>query len=222
MTTDSPQKLIAWLKSRKVATMKALRHQFQISHMTVYRILKEYGYHTSYNHNAAYYALRDVPQFDPAGFWAYRDVRFSRHGALSDTIVALVQNAAAGQTARELEDRLQTPVANLVCRLVRDGRLTQRTLQGRLVVYLSIDPKRADQQDQQRQQQLQQVPVPQGNLPEGCSPSEVIEILRGIVLSPKARPEQLARQLHARGVHVTASQVNRVISHYALEKKRHR
>jgi len=210
------------MKSQKVATMKALRHQFQISHMTVFRILKEYGYHTSYNHNAAYYALRDVPQFDHAGFWAYRDVRFSRHGALSDTIVALVENAVAGQTVRELEDRLQTKVANLVCRLVRDGRLTQRSLQGRLTVYLSIDPNRAGQQDQQRQQLLHQVPVPRGNLPEGCSPSEVIEIFRGMVLSPKARPEQLARQLHARGVHVTASQVNRVIAHYALEKKRHR
>ncbi len=55
--------------------------------MTVFRILSEYGYHTSYNRNAAFYALRDVPQFDPAGLWAYRGIRFSRHGSLSDTIV---------------------------------------------------------------------------------------------------------------------------------------
>src|SRR5271166_826932 len=100
MTADRHQKVIAWMKTRKVATMKALRHQFQVSHMTVFRILSEYGYHTSYNRNAAFYALRDVPQFDPAGFWAYRGIRFSRHGSLSDTIVALVENATAGQTVR--------------------------------------------------------------------------------------------------------------------------
>ena len=136
MSADRQQKLIAWMKSRKVTTMKALRHQFQISHMTVFRILSEYGYHTSYNRNAACYALRDVPQFDPAGFWSYRGIHFSRHGSLSDTIVAVVENALAGQTVRELEELLQTRAANLLCRLVRDGRLTQRSLQGRLVVYL--------------------------------------------------------------------------------------
>ena len=48
MAIDRHQKLITWMKARKVATMKSLRHQFQISHMTVFRILSDYGYHTSY------------------------------------------------------------------------------------------------------------------------------------------------------------------------------
>lgn len=158
MTIDRHRKLITWIKTRKVATMKSLRHQFQISHMTVFRILSDYGYRTSYNCNAAYYTLHDIPQFDSVGLWAHRGVRFSRHGTLSDTIVALVDNAVAGQTVRELEGRLQTKTANLLCRLVHDGRLTQRTLQGRLVVYLVTDPKRAEQQFQQRQQLPQQAP----------------------------------------------------------------
>jgi len=222
MTADRHQKVIAWMKTRKVATMKALRHQFQVSHMTVFRILSEYGYHTSYNRNAAFYALRDVPQFDPAGFWAYRGIRFSRHGSLSDTIVALVENAAAGQTVRELEERLQTRAANLLCLLVRDGRLTQRSLQGRLVVYLASDPRQADQQFQHRQQLLKQLPAPQQSLPEGCSTTEVIEILRALVLSPRAGPDQLARQLTARGLHITPGQVSQVTAHYALKKKRRR
>jgi hypothetical protein len=222
MSDDRRQKLIAWMKTRKVTTMKALCHQFQISHMTVFRILSEYGYHTSYNRNAAFYALRDVPQFDPAGFWAYRGTRFSRHGSLSDTIVAVVENAVAGQTVRELEERLQTRAANLLCRLVRDGRLTQRSLQGRLVVYLASDPRQADQQFQQRQQLREQPPVPQQSLPEGCSTTEVIEILRALVLSPRANPEALARQLTTRGLHITPGQVTRVTAHYALKKKRRR
>jgi hypothetical protein len=222
MAADRRQKLIAWMKRRQVATMKALRHQFQISHMTVFRILREYGYHTSYNRNAAFYALRDVPQFDASGFWAYRGIRFSRHGSLSDTIVALIENAAAGQMVHELEERLQTKVANLLCRLVRDGRLTQRSLEGRLVVYLVNEPRQADQQFQQRQQLLRQIPVPQRGLPEGCSTTEVIEVLRALVLSPKASPDQLARQLTARGLHITPGQVSQVTAHYALKKKQRR
>jgi hypothetical protein len=59
-------------------------------------------------------------------------------------------------------------------------------------------------------------------LPEGCSTTEVIEILRALVLSPKASPEELARQLTARGLHITPDQVSQVTAHYALKKKRRR
>jgi hypothetical protein len=59
-------------------------------------------------------------------------------------------------------------------------------------------------------------------LPEGCSTTEVIEILRALVLSPRAGPDQLARQLTARGLHITPGQVSQVTAHYALKKKRRR
>ena len=151
MLTEREQKLVDWLKKRKVATMKHMRHQFQLSHMTVVRALKKYGYFTSYNHNAAYYSLHDVPQFDAWGLWAYRDIRFSKFGTLTKTVVALVQNAPAGMTTAELQERLRTQVANLLCRLVQQGRLTQKTLSRRQVVYLAADLQQADRQYQQRQ-----------------------------------------------------------------------
>lgn len=222
MTTKSHQKLVKWMKNRKVATMKAMRHQFQLSHMTVFRILKEYGYYTSYNYNAAYYTLHDVPQFDPLGLWSYRDIGFSRYGTLNETIVAVVQEATLGMTVQEVEDRLQTKAANLLFRLVHNGQLRQRPFRGRQLVYLAADSKRANQQFQERQQSLRLPVVPHGELPEGFSPTEVIEILRQIVLSPQARPEQLARQMARDDVRVTARQVRQVIDHYALKKKRHR
>ena len=109
MATERHQKLVKWMKKRKVATMKAMRHQFQLSHMTVFRILKEYGYYTSYNYNASYYTLQDVPQFDPLGLWAYRDIRFSRYGTLNETIVAAVEKATAGMTVREVSSESSDP-----------------------------------------------------------------------------------------------------------------
>ena len=150
MLTERQQKLVDWLKKRKVATMKHMRHQFQLSHMTVVRALKKYGYFTSYNHNAAYYSPHDVPRFDRWGLWAYRDIRFSKFGTLTKTVVALVQNAPAGMTTAELQERLQTQVANLVCRLVQEGRLIQKALTRRQVVYLAANLARADRQYQRR------------------------------------------------------------------------
>jgi hypothetical protein len=202
--------------------MKHMRHQFQLSHMTVVRTLKKYGYFTSYNHNAAYYSLHDVPQFDPWGLWAYRDIRFSKFGTLTKTVVALVQDASAGMTSAELQERLQTQVANLLCRLVQQGHLTQKSLAQRQVVYLAANLEQADRQYQQRQK----IPAPAAHPPDSLPPNlladQVIQILRQMVLAPDAQPEWIARQLARRHVAVTAGQVRQVIEHYALEKKRRR
>jgi len=218
MLTDREQKLVGWLLKRKVATMRHLQHQFQVSHMTVFRVLKKHGYYTSYNYNAAYYALHDVPQFDALGLWTYRDIRFSQHGTLLATLVALVEHATAGFTVRELEERLQTPVGNLLSRLVHEGRLQRDALRGRQVVYLAYNSQQAGRQLEQRQQQLR-LPRSSG-LPVGCSAGDVIEVLRQMIVASEAGPDSWARQLRARGIEIAASQVRAVQEHYALEKKR--
>ena len=221
MLTDREQKLVDWLRTRKVATRRHLQHQFQVCHMTVFRALKKVGYHTSYNHNAAYCTLAGVPEFDDWGLWAYRNVRFSRAGTLLETLVALASRAPAGLTVGELEERLQTPVANLLSRLVQHGRLQPQVLRGRHVVYLSPEAEHRRQQWEQRQQDLRAVAVraAQG-LPAGCSALRVIDVLRQMILTPDAGPEHWARQLQSQGRQVTAGQVRQVQEHYGLEKKR--
>ncbi len=221
MFTDREQKVVKWMEKRKVATMRHLRYQFQISHMTVIRALKKYGYYTSYNHNGAYYVLQDLPEFDEWGLWAYRGIRFSRYGTLLRTIVSLIEGAPAGLTVVELEDCLQAKVSNLASRLVRTGEIQREILPGRQAVYLVTDAKRHTRQHQQRQQMLQ-LPAVSGTtgLPKGCSPTDVIEVLRQMILAPDRSVDELARQLRGRGVHVTANQILHVIDYYALKKKR--
>ncbi len=223
MLTDREQRIVNWLRTRKVATMRHLQHQFQVCHMTVFRALNKYGYHTSYNHNAGYYALAGVPHFDDWGLWAYRDVRFSRWGTLPDTLVTLIQQAPAGLTARELEERLQTAVANLLARLVQRGRVQRQALLGHHVVYLAAAAEASRQQWEQRQQQLSAAAVKQAAaLPAGCSAAVVIAVLRQMILTPEESPEQAARRLQTEGVRVTARQVGQVREYYALGKKRRR
>lgn len=221
MLTDREQKVVSWLKKRKVATMRHLRHQFKLSHMTVMRALKKYGYYASYNHNASYYVLHDLPTFNEWGLWAYRKVRFSRHGTLTKTIVALVEYAPAGLTIGELEERLEVKVANLASRLVHDAILQREILPGRRqAVYLASDAKLRRRQYEQRGKRLQQQARGIAELPQACSPTEVIEILRQMITARDVSADQLARQLKNRGVYVTAGKVRQVITHYALEKKR--
>ena len=61
-----------------------------------------------------------------------------------------------------------------------------------------------------------------GGAPPSVEKVNSIEILRQLVLSPQARPDQLVRKLADRGVGLTGGQVRRVIDHYGLEKKRRR
>jgi hypothetical protein len=72
---------------------------------------------------------------------------------LPETLVAQVESATAGMTVCELEDRLQTPVANILSRLVQQGRLRQQAIHGRQVVYLAHQGQKAQRQFQQRQRQ---------------------------------------------------------------------
>ena len=221
MLTEREKKLVDWLRVRKVATRRHLQHQFQVSHMTVFRALKKVGYYTSYNHNAGYYALAEVPHFDDWGLWAYRDVRFARYGTLPETLVALVERSPAGLTVAELEGRLQSPVANLLSRLVQHGRLQRQALPGHHVVYLPQEPQLARRQWEQRQELLQAVARRTGaGLPAGCSAQVVIDVLRQMIVAPEGDPEEWARQLQTQDRPVTAGQVRRVLDHYALEKKR--
>lgn len=223
MLTNREQKLVRWLRARKVATMRHLQHQFQVCHMTVFRALKKSGYYTSYNRNAAYYALADVPQFDEWGLWAYRGIRFARYGSLLETLVALVERAPAGLTVRELQDHLQSPVAPVLSRLVQQGRLQRQALPGHHVVYVAREPQRGEQQWEQRQELLRTVAATTAaGLPVGCSAPLVIDVLRQMIVAPDDGPGQWALQLHTQGRQVTAEQIRHVLDHYALKKKRRR
>jgi hypothetical protein len=221
MLTKSEEAIVQWLRQVKVATMEQLRQRFQVSHMTVVRALNKHGYFSSYNHNGKFYVLRDVPQFDEWGLWNWRNVRFSQHGTLIDTAIHLVEQAPAGYTTEELTARLLVDVAHLLSRLVREQRISQQALDGRRVVYLSAQTDRARSQWQERRQ-LPMATVRKGRvgLPVGIAAQRVIDILRQMIVAPEGRPELWARQLKTHGVPASAGEVQRVIEHYALEKKR--
>ena len=82
-----------------------------------WRALRCHGYFTSYNFNARHYTLAEIPAFDEFGLWRVRNIRFSRYGALTETVVALVRQSAAGYHATELGEQLGVPAAPALSRL---------------------------------------------------------------------------------------------------------
>lgn len=187
------------------------------SRMSVFRRLKAMGYRSSFNHAGRYYTLADVPQFDPWGLWFHRNVGFSCAGTLKATVVKLVESSASGMTPKELLALLKLPVANTLyntLHALRQGARIHRQVLAGCHLYLSADPGRADEQRLKRRQELSpDVPV---------SDETVIAILVEALQSAKVlvAPSVLASRLVARGVVVTAVQVERIFTRYGLEPEK--
>jgi hypothetical protein len=187
------------------------------SRMSVFRRLKAIGYRSSFNHAGRYYTLADVPRFDQWGLWFYRDAGFSCAGTLKATVQALVEDSTTGMTPMELITLLKLPVANTLYNTLHElrqgAKIGRQTLAGRHI-YLSTDPVRADEQLMKRRQ------APSSEVQ--ISNETVIAILVEALQSTKVlvAPSVLALRLAARGVVVTAVQVERIFTRYGLEAEK--
>jgi len=214
----TPIAVVPRLRSLTVATMATLCRLLGVSAVTVARALRRHGYLTSFNHNSAFYTLADTPRFDADGLWWHGDVGFSRHRTLQATLRALVERAPAGCTADHLQQRLATPVGNLLARLVARGLLGRMAL-GRHAVYLAADPRLQAQQRARRDHRAAQAAAPRPPGPPADWPvPALLELLLQLLRTPAASPASLARALQARGLAVSADHVRSAFEAYGLKK----
>jgi len=131
---------LAEFGARKVLTVGELAGMLGCSVATARRRLKAWGCLTSFNRNGRYYVLPDVPDFDEHGVWHHRDIGFSTHGNLIQTIVALIRQSRSGLTAAELGKMLGTNVNSFLSRCAR-REVVKRLKYGRAFVYTSPPKK---------------------------------------------------------------------------------
>jgi len=188
------------------------------SRTSVFRRLKSLGYLSSFTHAGRYYTLAEVPQFDAWGVWFYREAGFSQAGTLKETVLKLVDGSTAGMTTAELRAMLRLHVTNALSNtlgsLVRGAQLQQDKLGSRRV-YLSADPRQADEQ-RACQQRLRDAAVA---APATVTTEAVIAVLVEALRAGEAllvEPSVLSSRLQARGVTVTTAQVQQILAHYEL------
>jgi len=217
MTRPAPSARLATVLRRKVvADLPTLRKALQgRSARSLFRDLADLDHLVSYSHAGRYFALRGAAAFDEDGLWLHRDIGFSGHGTLKDTVALLVERSAAGRTHEELEGRLRVRVHNALLDLVREERLSRESLGG-VFVYAAPDASRAEEQLAARGHLLA-IPAPVGPLPAVV----VVEILVEVIHGARARgsPEEVAAGLAARGVAVTLADVERVLREHGVQKK---
>jgi len=215
--TFSAQKVLQPFYQNKILTKEQLLTHSGCSSMTAWRILTNHGYVTSYNFNAAYYTLADIPEFDELGLWSYRNIRFSAHGSLTNTIMALVASSDSGLDARQLDDRLGLSTRPTLTRLSVHNKLDREKIDNIYVYFDSEDKHKASQ----RNRRLDEVKATrmQMALPEA---ERIIAVLVELVQYPELTVKQRSRRLRKKGVIISAEEIEHILDHYELKQKKKR
>lgn len=213
---DSIEALTALFRSQPVADLATLFATLETkSRMSVFRRLSALGYLTSYTHAGRFYTLCSLPTFDRDGLWCHQGVCFSRHGSLKSTVPYIVDNADAGRTQHELQVRLRVRVHNTLLDLVREKRIGRETWAAQYL-YVSADAARAAAQLALRRKQPGMV---SGAVVE-VTASAVIDVLLDLVRSAGVQVDasHVAERLNARGIAVTAEQVEDIFRRHGVKK----
>ena len=149
-TVFSREALTRELRRRTIATGPQLADALgNPSRSTLFRLLREVAYVSSYSHRGRYFALTACARFDDDGLWSHDGVHFSSHGTLLATVEAWVQAAPRGWRPDALDARLGVRTIDPLRKLVRQGRLARVQAQGR-ALYCSADPDRSQRQQAAR------------------------------------------------------------------------
>lgn len=217
MADRSSLALVGFLKSRTVVTFEDVQAALGgASRATAFRYLAQVPYRRSYNHNGRYYTLHDPARYDRLGLWNRGDVLFCVDGTLRATVRRLVDEAEAGATQRELQDRLRVRVRTTLLDLLRKGEIGRERL-AEVFVYLHVDPAVRQAQMQRRKERItaDQVATADGEL----SDAVIIHVLLTLVRHPGAPPANVVRHLHGLDPPVTLSQVHAVFTRFDLGEK---
>ncbi|MCD6367015.1 MAG: hypothetical protein J7L46_05700 [Bacteroidales bacterium] len=196
----------------KVMTLCELADRMMVSEITVRRKLKKSGALTSFNRNGKYYTLPHIPVFDSYGLWNYKEIRFSRHGNMHQTIIQLVNQSLCGLHAGAIGELIGYPPHSLLNKLCAKSLIKREKLHGRYVYFSIKDQLYKSQRDRYEtvQQQYSEDDMP-------CTTA--VKLLLEKIKRPESNPSELARALRKENISISELQVKRFFEKHGLEKK---
>ncbi len=208
---DIDKKTIRAIHQKKIIAIGKLASLLNSSIKTARRRLKLWQAITSYNMNGRYYTLPGIPDFNSHGLWEYRQVRFSQHGNLKNTIIALVNQSKAGLDAAEASDILGISVRSFLSSLQKDPDFKREKIQGRFVYFC------AGKTDYVKQKESRCAMTRTIQLP---SDLEAIAILVQTIKNPALSIDQLADKLQQNNYWISSESIENLFSYHGLSIKK--
>jgi len=209
----SPEVLLKLLESKSVVDLPTIRSALgNVSAMTAFRYLNQVPYRRSYNHNGRYYCLHDPDRYDRFGLHSVGDIFFSVDGSLRNTVRRLVQEADAGATHQELQERLQVRVHNTLADLWRHHEIDRERLL-EVFVYLHFKATSRRTQIAHRRELLAAQTVE-----AEVTDTVVIEVLLTLLRHPGSTAANVVRHLRGRSPPISMRHVRIVFDRYDLDR----
>lgn len=205
--------IAAKFMKQKIVTLAEISELLDCSIHTAKPHVKKLGAVTSINHNAKYYSLPQIINFDENGLWEYKKVRFSKYGTLKATIIALVNNSDAGMNATEISELLAVAPHTLLAAMA-DKRELMRSKHARSFVYFSIDEELHNVQLQKRKEMNEQRSA--DLIPDAIGVLVLVEFIQ----NPELSLEKLTNRLNHKGAKITESLLHDFLGYHGLLKKR--
>lgn len=122
-------------KKNKVLKLEQLSDIIICSDITIRRRLKEWSAITSFNHNGMYYTLPSIAEFDLWGLWCHDDIRFSKYGNLTKTIIGIVHCSPEGLNTTQIKELINCNAHSILKRLVKDASIAREKYDGKYVYF---------------------------------------------------------------------------------------
>ena len=211
LNKDAVAKACKVLRNKKVLTVDEVAQLMNCSRPTARKQLKEWNVYTSYNKNSRYYALPDVPEFDDNGMWVYKQIRFSKHGNLRQTLIHIIKHSEAGMDGIQIEQIIGLPSKSFLS-LFRDApELRREKYEGRYV-YFSADQQVFARQRDQRLKLIREAKMP--------SEMEAVLILAEIIKHPDWDINRIAARLKKQKYPITPRMVQNLLGTHGLDAQK--
>ncbi len=204
-------RLVELFDQEKCYTIDQLHYSMNYSLISIRRFLKEIGYFSSFTHNSKWYTLKTIPSFSKNGIWFYRDIGFSKHGNLNQTILHFVDRSKQGLTAKEVFNILSVPCHSVLNQIYKKKRVDRfNTHEG--FHYLSMIEKKKRMQ----LMRLQTLAPPKSI--ERLIPQTAVYVLVESIKNPEASLLELSMAVEKRGVKAPQEAIAQLFKDHDLKK----
>lgn len=201
-------------RQKKIFRLSEVMNALSCSIATARRRLNEWHVYSSYNKNASYYTLPDVPQFNEHQLWHYRDVYFSKYGTVQKTLEVLIENSTTGLNVIEISKLIGVSAHNILSQQTLRHENFFREKHHGIYIYYSKDSIICAKQKEAREKSyhhLKQLELP--------SDTESIIILVELIKHPDDTVIQLSRRIQHRELSTSITKIRNLLNYHDLLKK---
>ena len=206
-----------FIEGFQVLTFDDLMEKSGCKPRTLQRKIKSGNLLVSYNQNSKFYTTPSLAHFNHKGIWNYNQILFSKHGNLFETIIVLIDNSVNGYTGKELFGIIEVKADDALRILWLKERIRKQKTGG-ANVYFSMRQDLFAQQLLARQQQTEVAPT----ILILSDYQRTIAVLAEIIQQDRLDTKTLLKGIKKRKVEITVSEIQAVIDHYQLKKKKNK